>query len=141
MLQHFLLDGIIWDRWRRYRYGCRRSWLADSWCGCSCRHPSKVGALLIHEPDHMRQGWVIPQLAVLVSRNAVDLANGRKHLRLFDGVDAKVSFEIEIQIQHFFRITSLLDHQRENAFLDGVAIDNLGIRRSGSRFLDDHSGF
>ena len=37
---------------------------------------------------------------------------------------AEVSFEIQIQIQHIFRIAGLLYYQRENAFPDGIANDD-----------------
>ena len=69
----------------------------------------------------MRQGRIVAQLAVLVARNVVDLADGREHLRLLDGVDAEVGFEVEVQIQHVFRIAGLLDHQGQDAFLHGIA--------------------
>ena len=81
---------------------------------------SQVGPFLIDEPDHMRQCGIVSQLAVLVARNVVDLADGREHLRLLDGIDAEIGFEIEIQVQHVFRIAGLLHDQRKNAFLHGI---------------------
>ena len=92
-------------------------------------HAAKIGTLLIHEPDHVRQSRVVAQLAVLVARNVVDLADGGEHLRLFDGVNPEVGFEIEIQIQHVFRIAGLLHHQGQNAFLHGIAV-GVGLDRN-----------
>ena len=81
----------------------------------------QVRPLLVHEPDHVRQRRVVAQLAVLVARDVVDLADGGEHLRLLDGVDAEVGFEVEVQIQHVFRIAGLLRHQGQNAFFDRLA--------------------
>ena len=86
---------------------------------------AKIGPLLVHKPDHVRQGRVIAQFAVLVARDVVDLADGREHLRLLDGVHAKVCFQIEIHVQHVFRIAGLLHHQLEDAFLHRIACANL----------------
>ena len=69
----------------------------------------------------MRQRRVIAQLAVLVARNVVDLADGGEHFRLLDGVHAEVGFQIKIDIQHVFGIAGLLHHQVEDAFLHRIA--------------------
>ena len=68
----------------------------------------------------MGQCGIVAQFAILIARNVIDLADGSEHFRLFDSVDAEVGFEIEIQVQHVFRVAGLLHHQRENAFLDRV---------------------
>ena len=100
---------------------CSRCWCRDSdfFLGLGCRYgrgrAGQIGTLLIHEADDMRQGWVVTQLAVLVAWNAVDLANGRKHLRLFHRIHPEVCFEVEIQVQHVSRIASLLHRQSQNA--------------------------
>ena len=109
-------------------------------CGDRSSH-GQVGALLKNEPDDVRQRRIVAQLAVLIARNVVDLADGREHFGLLDRVDAEVGLEIEIQIQHVFRIAGLLYHQRENAFLDhrAIASDDLRRCRSGCRFLRHHS--
>ena len=65
----------------------------------------------------MSQRRIVAQLAVLIARDAVDLADGCEHLRLFDGIDSEVGFEVQIQVQHVFRIAGLLRHQGKNAFL------------------------
>ena len=57
------------------------------------------------ELNHVSQGGEVAQLEILVARNVVRRSHGREHLCLFDGVDAEVCFEVEIQIQHVFRVT------------------------------------
>ena len=54
---------------------------------------------------------------VLIARNAVSLANRRKDLRLLNGVDAQVGFQIEIQIEHVNRIAGLLGDQSQHSAL------------------------
>ena len=74
----------------------------------------------------MRQGRDIAQLEVLVARDVVNLADGGEHLRLLDSVDAEIGFEIQIQVQHVFRIAGLFDDQGQNAFLDGIGGASFG---------------
>ena len=109
------------------------------WSRCWSR-ARQVRALLKDEADDVRQCGIVAQLPVLIARNVVDLADGREHFGLFDGVDAEVSFEIEIQIQHVFRIAGLLYHQRENAFLDGIANDDLARMSQRAPVSQHHSG-
>ncbi len=84
---------------------------------------------IVRELDHMRQGWKIAQLHIFVARNVVCSSHGRKHLRLFDGVDAQVGFQVEIQVQHVFGISGLFSHDLENHLLDGI----IGIGRRHER--------
>src|SRR5271157_3141830 len=71
------------DRWTyrldHYR-SRRRGWVSG--CRRRTRRAGQVGASVIHEPDHMRQGGVIAQLAVFITGNVIDLADGCKHFRL-----------------------------------------------------------
>ena len=60
----------------------------------------QVRAAIVHEPDDVRQGREVAQLQVLVARDVVGLADGREHLRLLDGVDAEVGFQVEIEVEH-----------------------------------------
>ena len=68
----------------------------------------------------MRQGGVVAQLAVLVARDVVDFADGRKHFRLFHGINPEIGFEIEIQVQHVSRIAGLLYGQSQDAILHRI---------------------
>ena len=93
------------------------------------RCASQVGPLLVHEANDVRQRRIVAQLAVLVARDVVDLADGGEHLRLLDGVDAEIGFQIEVEVQHVFRIAGLLDHQRENALLHGLVRSGADVVR------------
>ncbi len=139
--ENAFLDGIASGDLRRCRRGrrflsdhraCRRGGF-DFFLRCR-RGRGQVRPLLIHETDHVRQRGIVAQLAVLVARNVIRRADGREHFRLFHGVDAEVGFEIEIQIQHVFRIAGLLYDQRENAFLDGIASGDLRRCAAGAGF-------
>ena len=77
----------------------------------------------------MRQGGIVAQLAVLVARDVVDLADGREDFRLLDGVDAEIGFQIQIEIEHVLGIAGLLDHQGQDALLHRIAVGT-ALRRS-----------
>ncbi len=124
-LQNLLPDGIVGDC-RNRRLSRNGNWsrcrgLAGQWrrrrrnCSCQVRPP------LIDEPDHMRERGIVAQLAILVARNVIDLANGGEHFRLLDRVDAEIGLQVEIQVQHVFGVSRLLDHQSQDAFLDGIS--------------------
>src|SRR5271157_2285389 len=127
-------DWLDYDRSRR-RPGCygRHGRGRDS--------PSKIRPLLIHESDYMCQGWIVAQLAVLVARDVVDLADGREHFRLLDRVDTEISFEVEIHVQHVLWVTRLFHHQREDAFLYRIACRGLLCRRRRHCHYDGNLGF
>ena len=71
----------------------------------------------MHELDYVRQGREIAQLQIGIARDVVSLADGGEHLRLLDGIDAEVGFQVEVQVQHVFGIAGLFDHQVQDAFL------------------------
>ena len=94
---------------------------------------ARSGRCSYHEPDDVRQRRKVAQLEILVARNVVDLADGSEHLRLLDGVDAEVGFQIEIEIQHVLGIAGLLDHECQDALLH-VPLESLercGAGRGG----------
>ena len=78
------------------------------------------------ELDHVGQGREVAQLQILVARNVVRRSHRREHLRLFDGVDAEVGFEIEVQVQHVFRIAGLLGHDLQHFLLNRIVRGRLG---------------
>ena len=49
------------------------------------------------EPDHVGQRGEIAQLEIGIASDSVGLPDGGKHLRLLDGIDAQVCFEIQVQ--------------------------------------------
>ncbi len=67
----------------------------------------------------MGQCRIVAQLQILVTRDVVDASDGGEQLRLLHGVNAKIGFQVEIEIQHVLGIPGLLHHQSEDAFLDG----------------------
>ena len=134
-----LTDSLSGDRLSR----CNRCALARStsarngWLrGCghlnSCRRGRlarrKIGTTLVHEPDYVSQRRIVAQLAVLIARDVVDLADGGEHFRLLDGVNAEIGFEIQIQVQHVSGIAGLLDCQVQNAFFHRIASARLAQR-------------
>ena len=92
-----------WARTRRSswrRAGGRRS--VRCWAVTAALRAGAAAAarLVARELDHVRQGREVAQLQILVARNVVGCAHRGKHLRLLDGVDAEVGFQIEIEVQH-----------------------------------------
>ena len=55
-----------------------------------------------------------------IAWNVVERADGGKHLRLFDGIDAEVGFQVQIEVQHVLGIAGLLHNEREYALLHRV---------------------
>ena len=79
-----------------------RSRSGSSRCRC-------CGAGLVPYPaDDMRQGGEVAQLQVLVALDAEAFAHGGEDFGLFDGVDAEVSLEIQVNVKQLRRITSHL---------------------------------
>ena len=92
------------ERWTqdRHRYAARnavccieaRHWRARGRdhrgrsCYSSCRGRCCCPLFIFRELNHMRQGWKVAQLEVLIARNVVGRPYGGEHLRLLDGVDA-----------------------------------------------------
>ena len=72
------------------------------------------------ELDYVSQGREIAQLEIFIAWNVVRSSYGGKHLRLFNGVDTEVRFEIKIQVQHVFRIAGLLGDDLQDLLLDGI---------------------
>src|SRR5271157_5227858 len=106
--------------WGRDDYRSRRrGWGGGCWGRKS--HTSQIGTLLVHEPNHMRQRGVVAQLAVLITGDVVDFPDGREHLRLLDGVNPEIRFQIEVHVQHVLWIAGLFHHQLKDAFLHRFA--------------------
>jgi len=83
----------------------------------------------------VRQRREIPQLQIVLARDVIRCANRSEHLRLLDGIDTKIRFQVQIEIQHIGRIARLLGNDPENGVPDVVALDRRGVgrSRSGSR--------
>ena len=74
----------------------------------------------MRELDHVSESGKVAQFEVLVAWNVVSRAHGCEHLRLLDRIDAEVRLQVEIQVQHVFRVASLLCHDFKNCFLDRI---------------------
>jgi hypothetical protein len=83
----------------------------------------------VHESDHVAQGRIVAELALLVAGDAPLLADGGEELRLLHGVDAEVGLEVEVEVQHVRRIACLLGDEGEDLVSHGI----LGGRRCGGR--------
>ena len=68
----------------------------------------------------MRESRKITELEILIARDVVRLADGGKHLGLLDGVDTKIGFQIEVEVEHVRWITRFFRHDFENPLLDGI---------------------
>src|SRR5579864_1593532 len=124
---------------RRFRGWHVLDWRWRSWRGRPrLRLRCQVGPLLVHESNHVCQGGIIAELAILIARNAVDLANGCEHFRLLDSVNAKVGFQVEIEVEHVLRISRFLDHQCEDAIFYRIAL--IGRDRGFGRRSDFNLG-
>ena len=62
----------------------------------------------------MVDGRVVAQLEFVVAFDAVLLADGGEQFGLFDGVDAEVGFEVEVEVEHVGRVAGLLGDEREH---------------------------
>lgn len=58
----------------------------------------------------MGKGGILAELAIFVTRNAVDFADGGEHLGLLDRVDAKIGFEVKIEVEHVGGVAGFLNH-------------------------------
>ena len=125
-LQHLVFNGVIGSRLccdRGRRGGdCRNISGDGARRGRRGRPNDEIGTVLMHKPDYVRQRWIVAQLPVLVPRNVVYLADCGKHFRLFDRVNSKIRFQIEVQVQHVLWITCFFHGQGKNAFFNGIAV-------------------
>ena len=53
-------------------------------------------------------------------------ADGCKEFGLFDGIDAQICFQVEVQIEHLGRVAGLLADRREHESLDLLCIGGTG---------------
>ncbi len=105
-LQHLGLNRFLLRGLGLGSGGGRRGHRCRGRCGGSGR--LQIRPAVVDELDRVRQRREIAQLEIVVARNVVGRADGRKHLRLFDGVDAEIRFQIQIEIEHIRRIAGLL---------------------------------
>ena len=70
------------------------------------------------EADDVGEGGVVAEFELVVAFDAVVLADGGEHFGLFDGVDAEVGFEVEVEGEHVCRVAGLVGDQGEDVGFD-----------------------
>ena len=82
----------------------------------------------------MGEGGVVAEFELVVAFDAVVLADGGEHFGLFDGVDAEVGFEVEVEGEHVGGVAGLVGDQGEDVGFDvGVGRRHrLGLDGDGS---------
>ncbi len=75
----------------------------------------QVWPVLAHEAYHAAQGGIVAQADSLRQRDVERRADGGKGLGLLDGVDAQVCLQVQIEVQHVFRVPRLLSHQPDDS--------------------------
>ena len=70
--------------------------------------------------DNGRQRRVIAQAQVVLARDVEGAANGLEGLGLLDGVNAQVSLQVEIEVEHLDGIARLTRHDLENLVGDRI---------------------
>ena len=87
---------------------------------------------VVRKLDHVGQCREVAQLEILIARNVVCRPDGREHLRLFDGVDAEVRFQVEVKVQHVLGIAGLLGYDLQHFVLNGVVRGRLSRLTAGA---------
>ena len=98
-----------------------------------------MGGALADEADDVVEGGVVAELELVVAFDAVGFADGGEEFGLFDGVDAEVGFEVEIEIEHLGWVAGLFGDQRQDPCGDGIAL-RLGSGRRGRDRRRDRRG-
>ena len=70
------------------------------------------------EADDVGEGGVVAEFELVVAFDAVVLADGGEHFGLFDGVDAEVGFEVEVEGEHVGGVAGLVGDQGEDVGFD-----------------------
>ena len=72
------------------------------------------------EADDVVDGRVVAEFEFVVVVDAVFLADGGEQFGLFDGVDAEVGFEVEVDGEHLGRVAGLFGDEGDDACGDRV---------------------
>ena len=86
------------------------------------------GGAVADEADDVGEGGVVAEFELVVAFDAVVLADGGEHFGLFDGVDAEVGFEVEVEGEHVGGVAGLVGDQGEDVGFDV----SVGRRPSGT---------
>ena len=112
-------DGIGGGRWEigDWRWGGRRHCLQSL---LSTLQSLQIRPHGPHEANHAGQGGVIAQADTLLQRDVERLAHRREGLGLFDGIDAQVGFEVEVEFEHVLWIAGLGGDEGQDLGDDGI---------------------
>ena len=77
---------------------------------CHCQ----VGPALAHEAHHGGQRRVVAQIDAFLHRNRKRFADGGERLGLLDGVNAQISFQVQVQVEHVLRVAGLARHHAQH---------------------------
>ena len=66
----------------------------------------------------MGEGGVVAELELVVAFDAEAFADEGEDLGLFDGVDAEVGFEVEVEVEHVGGVAGLVGHHGQDLGLD-----------------------
>ena len=72
----------------------------------------ECGGAFVDEGDDVAQGRVVAQGEAVVAFDVVGGSDGGEGLGLFDGVDAQVGFQVEVQVEQVGGVAGLLGHDR-----------------------------
>ena len=111
------------------------STVAVSGGGAACRRGRRRGGrggggAVADEADDVGEGGVVAEFELVVAFDAVVLADGGEHFGLFDGVDAEVGFEVEVEGEHVGRVAGLVGDQGEDVGFDVSVGRRPGLRRA-----------
>jgi hypothetical protein len=70
--------------------------------------------------DDVCEGGEVAQLHVFIAWDVVGSADGGEHLRLLDGIDSEVGFEIEVKVEHVDWVACFFGDDCEDLLFDGV---------------------
>ena len=98
-------------------------------CGDGSRGgDGQVRAHGAHEVGDGSQGWVVAQVDAFLDRNGERFTHGGEGFGLLHRVDAQIGFQIQLHVQHVFRVAGFGGDEGEDAGGDGVG--------SGDRLAD-----
>ena len=114
--------------------GCRRRWQGRC---LGLRGCGECGGAFVDEGDDVAQGRVVAQGEAVVAFDVVGGSDGGEGLGLFDGVDAQVGFQVQVQVEQVGGVAGLLGHDVQHPRLHLIAGRRRiwhGRQRAVSRF-------
>ncbi len=82
-----------------------------------------AGSAVADEGDDVGEGGVVAQLELVVAFDVEAFADLGEDLGLFDGVDAEVGFEVEVEVEQVGGVAGLVGHHRDHLGLHVGGLD------------------